>query len=165
MPLPNPQPCLHMEGPLPLLSSICLLKSSPHHSQPSLAHTPEYLDSLLLLPMLQYPSEETPLLPTITSPLGGCPLDWSVAPSPLIPSTLTPTGPSSTGLLLPWRHTLTASNKSWPPNDKVTRRSWMTSVKLLNSWKPVPSGISTPSLNPLMATLKMVASPRLPSSA
>ncbi len=34
---PNPLPHLHMEDPLPLLSSIHLLKSSPHHSQPSLA--------------------------------------------------------------------------------------------------------------------------------
>src|SRR6266478_7911948 len=67
MTLPNPQPHLHTKDPLPPLSSIRLLKSSPHHSQPSLAHTPEYLDSLLLLPMLQYPLEKTPPPPTVTA--------------------------------------------------------------------------------------------------
>src|SRR6266478_9337348 len=77
---PNPQPRPHTEGPLPPLSSIHLLKSSPHHSQLSLAHTPDYLDSLLPLPMLQYPSEETLSPPTISLPSDRCPLGQIAAP-------------------------------------------------------------------------------------
>ncbi len=72
---PNPQPCPHTEDLLPPLLSICLLKSSPCHTQPSLAHTLDYLDLLLPLPMLQYPLEEALSSPTISSPLGRCPLN------------------------------------------------------------------------------------------
>src|SRR6266446_9157600 len=88
---PNPQPRPHTEDPLPPLSSICLLKSSPRRSQPPLAHTPDYLDSLLPLPMLQYLSEEIPLPPTISSPSDRCPLGQSTVPSPPMLSTTTPT--------------------------------------------------------------------------
>src|SRR6266403_516480 len=48
------------EDPLPPLSSICLLKSSPHRSQAPSPHIPDYLDSFLLLPMLQYPQDPLP---------------------------------------------------------------------------------------------------------
>src|SRR6266403_2179919 len=51
MTLQNPPVPLFMEDPLPPLSLIRLLKSSPRRSQVPLSHIPECLDSLLPLPM------------------------------------------------------------------------------------------------------------------
>src|SRR6266403_1436358 len=77
-------------APLPPLSSIRLLKSSPRRSQAPSSHVPEYLDSLLPLPMLQYPPDPPP--PRITSsPLDKCPPDLSTPPSPATTSPPTPT--------------------------------------------------------------------------
>src|SRR6266436_8063003 len=63
----NPPAPLATEDPLPQLSSIRLLKSSPRHSQAPSSHVPGYLDSLLPLPMLQYPQDPPPPK-TISSP-------------------------------------------------------------------------------------------------
>src|SRR6266404_625230 len=53
MTLQNPPAPPSTKDPLPPLSSIRLLKSSPHRSQVPLSHVLECLDSLLPLPMLQ----------------------------------------------------------------------------------------------------------------
>src|SRR6266404_8546454 len=90
----NPPAPLSMEDLLPLLLSIRLLKSSPCRSQVPLSHILECLDSLLPLPMLQYPQDPPPL-PTISSPSDKCPPDQSAAPSPVTTSPWTPTDPSS----------------------------------------------------------------------
>ena len=145
---PNPQARPYMEDPLPPLSSICLLKSSPRRSQPPLAHTPGYLDLLLPLPMLQYPLDQAPLPPTISSPLAKCPLTQSIALSPPMPSNPMLTSPSLTGSSSLQKHAPTATTKSWPPKKKVTRRSWMTSTKPSSLWRPILSATSTPSPNP-----------------
>src|SRR6266403_1899085 len=63
----NPPAPQATEDLLPPLSSIRLLKSSPRRSQAPSSHVPEYLDSLLPLPMLQYPQDPLPP-PTISSP-------------------------------------------------------------------------------------------------
>ncbi len=73
----NPTPPVTMD-PLPPLSSIRLLKSSPRRSQAPSSHILEYLDSLLPLPMLQYPQDPLPP-PTISSPLDKCLPDQSTA--------------------------------------------------------------------------------------
>src|SRR6266446_3370112 len=77
---PHPTPPATMD-PLPPLSSIRLLKSSPRRSQVPSSHVPGYLDSLLPLPMLQYPQDPPPQK-TTSSPLDKCPPDLSIAPSP-----------------------------------------------------------------------------------
>ncbi len=128
MTLLNPQPHPHIEDPLPPLLSIHLLKSSPCRSQPSLAHTPDYLDSLLPLPMLQYPPDPTQPL-TISSPSDKCPLAQSAAPLPATTSNWTPTAPSSMGSSSLQKHASTTSNKTWPPKKRTTKRSWMTAMK------------------------------------
>src|SRR6266403_639116 len=75
----NPSTPLAMGDPLPPLSLIRLLKSSPRCSQAPSSHVPEYLDSLLPLPMLQYPQD--PLPPkTTSSPSDRCLPDQSAPP-------------------------------------------------------------------------------------
>src|SRR6266478_4626599 len=106
----NPPAPQAMEDPLPPLSSIRLLKSSPRHSQPPSSHVPGYLDSLLPLPMLQYPQDPQPP-PTISSPSDKCPLDQSEVPSPATTSQPTPTDPSSTDWSSPLRPAPIASSK------------------------------------------------------
>src|SRR6266436_6299666 len=76
----NPTPPATTD-PLPPLSSIRLLKSSPRCSQAPSSHVPEYLDSLLPLPMLQYPQDPPPKR-TTSSPSDKCPPDQSAPPSP-----------------------------------------------------------------------------------
>src|SRR6266436_4559158 len=160
----NPLALPSTEDPLPLLSLIRLLKTSPWCSQPSLAHTPGNLDSLLLLPVLQYPRDPQPP-PTIYSLSDKCPLNQSIVPSPATTSQPTPTDPSSMDSLSPQRHAPIASNKIWQPKKPNTRRSWMTTTKQLSSWRPTLSGISKPSPSLQRATLRTVTSPCSPSPA
>src|SRR6266481_5542246 len=56
----NPPTPPATEDPLPPLSSIRLLKSSPRRSQVPSSHVPGYLDCLLPLPMLHYPMDRRP---------------------------------------------------------------------------------------------------------
>src|SRR6266478_1667835 len=110
----NPLAPPSMEGPLPQLSSIRLLKSSPRRSQVPMPHVLEYLDSLLLLPMLQY-LQDPPLPPTISSPSDKCLPDQSAAPSPAMTCLPIPIAPSSTDWWSPPRLAPTTSSKTWPP--------------------------------------------------
>src|SRR6266481_741481 len=146
--------------PLPPLSSIRLLKSSPRRSQAPSSHVPEYLDSLLLLPMLQYP-QDPPLPKTTSSPLDKCPPDLSAPPSPATTSPPTPTDRSSTGSSSPPRLALIATTKTSPLKKRTTKRSWMTAKRRSSSLRPASSGISTPSPNPRPAMSKMAVSRRL----
>src|SRR6266478_358045 len=132
----NPLAPPSTEGLLPPLSSIRLLKSSPCRSQVPMSHVPEYLDSLLPLPMLQYPQD--PLLPpTTSSPLDKCLPGQSAVQSPATTSPPTPIGPSSTDWSSPPKPAPTTSNKTWPPKKQTTRRSWMTMKKRLSFLKPI----------------------------
>src|SRR6266478_4584892 len=158
MTLQNPLAPPSTEDPLPLLSLIRLLKSSPRCSQVPMSHVPECLDSLLLLPMLQYP-QDPPLPPTISSPLDKCLPGQSIVPSPAMTSPQTPTAPSSMGWSSPPKPALTASTKTWPPKKWTTKRSWMTVKRRSSSSRPDSSGISTPSPNHPTDTLKTAASP------
>ncbi len=158
----NPLALPFTEDPLPPLSSICLLKSSPWHSQPPLTHTLGYLDPLLLLPMLQYPQDLQPL-PTTFSPSDRCHLTQSAPPSPATTSQPTPTAPLSTGWLLPQKHAHTTSSKTSLPKKQTTKRSWMTVTRRLSSWKPASSGTLTPSPSLPRDTSRMVTSPCSPS--
>ncbi len=121
----NPPVPPSTEDPLPPLSSIRLLKSSPRRSQVPMSHIPEYLDSLLPLPMLQYPQDPPPP-PTISSPSDKCPLDRSAAPLPVTTSLQTPIAPSSMDWSSPPRPAPTTTTKTWPPKKWTTKRSWMT---------------------------------------
>ncbi len=160
----NPPALPFTEDPLPPLSSIRLLKSSPQCSQGSLPLVPDNLDSLLPLPLLQYP-QDLPPPPTISLPLDKCLPAQSTAPSQATTSQLTPTEPSSTGSLSPQRHGLTASPKTSLLKKWITRRSWMTTTRPLSSWRPASLGISKPSPNPPTGTLKTVVSRRSLSPA
>src|SRR6266478_991494 len=138
--------------PLPQLSSIRLLKTSPR--------IPEYLDSLLLLPMLQYPQD--PLPPkTISSPSGKCPPDQSVPPSPATTSLPTPTAQLSMGSSSPPKPAPTDITKTSPPKKRTTKRSWMTMKRRSSFLKPVSSGTSIPSPSRLPGMSKMAISQRL----
>ncbi len=151
----NPPAPLSTGDPLPLLLSIHLLKSSPQHSQGSLPHVLASLDSLLPLPLLQYPSD--PQLPPTTSlPSDKCPLDQSMPPSLAMTSCPTPTEPSSTGWSSLPKHGPTTSPKTWLPKKWSSKRSWMTVTKPSSSWRPTSSGISKPSPNLLTGTLRTV---------
>src|SRR6266481_6092310 len=86
----NPPAPQATEDPLPPLSSIRLLKSSPRRSQAPSSHVPGYLDSLLPLPMLQY-LQDPPLPRTTSSPSDKCLPDPSAPPSPATTSPPTPT--------------------------------------------------------------------------
>ncbi len=154
----NPPALPSMEDPLPLLSSIRLLKSSPRRSQGSLPHVPDNLDSLLPLPMLQYPQDPPPPL-TISSPLDKCPPGQSTVPLPAMTSPQTPTAPSSMGWSSPRKPTLTTSTKIWPPKKQTTKRSWMTMKRRSNSSRPDLSGILTPSPSHPRDTPKTADSP------
>src|SRR6266478_3976142 len=147
-------------GPLPQLSSIRLLKSSPRRSQPPSHRVPEYLDSLLPLPMLQYPPDPPPLK-TISSPSDKCLPDQSAPPLPATTSPPTPTDRSSTGSSSPPRLAPTATTRTSPPKKRTTKRSWMTVKRRSSSSKPASSGTSTPSLTPRPAMTKMAVSLRL----
>src|SRR6266481_7044001 len=136
----NPLAPQSMEDPLPLLSSIRLLKSSPRRSQPPSIHVPEYLDSLLPLPMLQY-LQDPPPPPTISSPSDKCLPDQSAAPSPATTSPQTPTAPSSMGWSSPQKPTLTITSKTCSPKKRTTKRSWMTMKRQSSSSRPDLSGI------------------------
>ncbi len=125
MTLQNPPTPPPTEDPLPPLSSIRLLKSSPQRSQVPLSRVPEYLDSLLPLPMLQYPQDPPPP-PTISSPSDKCLPDQSAALSPATTSPPTLIGLSSMDSSSPRRPAPTASSKISPPKKRSTRRSWMT---------------------------------------
>ncbi len=158
MTLQNPPAPPFTEDPLPPLSLIRLLRSSPHRSQAPSLHTPEYLDSLLLLPMLQYP-QDPPLPPTISLPLDRCPPDQSAVLSPATTSLLTPITPSSTGWSSPQKLAPTDSSKTWPPKKRTTKRSWMTMKKQLSFLRPASSGTLTPFPSHPKDTLRMAASP------
>src|SRR6266478_476394 len=149
----HPTPPVTMD-PLPLLSSIRLLKSSPRRSQVPSSHVPEYLDSLLPLPMLRYPQDPPPLK-TTSSPLDKCLPDQSAPPSPATTSPPTPTAQLSMGLSLPPKPARIATTKTSPPKKQTTRRSWMTVKRRSNSSRPVSSGTSTPSLSLLPGMSKM----------
>src|SRR6266446_2604036 len=149
--------------PLPPLSLIHLLRSSPLLSQTPLPQLPDYLDYLLLLPTLQYPSEKTPPLSTISLPSDNSPLDLSIMPSPLTALNQAHTTSSSTGLSSPQKHALTALSNNSLLKKRNTRRAWVTSKKALSSWKPTSLGTLIPSPNPQMATLRMGSFPTLPS--
>src|SRR6266478_849931 len=110
----NPPAPQAMEDPLPPLSSIRLLKSSPRHSQPPSSHVPGYLDSLLPLPMLQYP-QDLPLPKTTSSPLDKCPLNQSAPPSPATTSPPTLIVRSLTDSSSPPRPAPTATTKTSLP--------------------------------------------------
>src|SRR6266478_87982 len=140
----NPPAPQAMEDPLPPLSSIRLLKSSPRHSQPPSSHVPGYLDSLLPLPMLQYP-QDPPLPKTTSSPLDNCPLVQSTPPWPATPSPPILTDRSLMDLSSPPRPAPTATTKTSPPKKRTTRRSWMTVKRRSSSSKPASSGTLTPS--------------------
>src|SRR6266478_1904672 len=129
----NPPAPLSTGDPLPPLSLIRLLKSSPRRSQAPSSHVPKYLDSLLPLPMLQYPQDPPPP-PTISSPSDKCPPDRSEAQSPVTTSLPTPIDPSSTGWSSPPKLAPTASNKTWLPKKQTTKRSWMTVKRRSSSW-------------------------------
>src|SRR6266403_1001580 len=146
--------------PLPPLSSIRLLKSSPHRSQAPSSRVPEYLDSLLPLPMLQYPQDPPPPR-TTSSPLDKCLPDLSAPPSPATSSPPTPTDRSSTGSSSPPRLAPIATTKTSPLKKRTTKRSWMTTKRRSSSSRPASSGISTPSPNPPPAMSKMAVSQRL----
>src|SRR6266478_5524427 len=135
MTLQNPLAPLSMEDPLPPLSSIHLLKSSPHRSQAPSSHVPGYLDSLLPLPMLQYPQDPPPP-PTISSPLDKCLPDQSAPPSPAMTSPQTPIDQLSMGLSSLPRPTLTATAKTLLPKKWSTKRSWMTVKRRSSFLKP-----------------------------
>src|SRR6266404_3569961 len=120
----NPLTPLATTDPLPPLSSIRLLKSSPRRSQAPSSHVPGYLDSLLPLPMLQYP-QDPQLPPTTSSPSDKCPHDQSAPPSPATTSPQTPTDRSSTDSSSLPRPTLTTTTKTSPPKKWTTKRSWM----------------------------------------
>src|SRR6266403_1940983 len=156
---PNPIPPATTDL-LPPLSSIRLLKSSPHRSQAPSSHVPGYLDSLLPLPMLQYPQDPPPPR-TTSSPSDKCPPDLSAPPSPATTSPPTPTDRSSTGSSSPPRLAPTATTKTSSPKKRSTRRSWMTVKRRSSSSKPASSGTSTPSLTPRPAMSKMAVSQRL----
>ncbi len=158
----NPLAPQSMEDPLPLLSSIRLLKSSPRRSQPPSIHVPEYLDSLLPLPMLQYP-QDPPLPPTTSSPSDKCLLDQSIAQLPATTSLPTPTDPSLTDWLSPPKPAPIASSKTWQPKKRTTKRSWMTMKRRSSSWKPASLDTSTPSPNLPKGTSRTVDSPPSPS--
>src|SRR6266403_5219079 len=158
----NPPAPPSTEDLLPPLSLIRLLKSSPRHSQVPMSHIPEYLDSLLPLPMLQYP-QDPPLPPTISSPLDKCLPDRSAAPSPVMTSPQTPTAQLSTGWSSPLKLAPTTTTKTWPPKKRTTKRSWMTMKRRLSFLKPASLGTLSPSPNPLMGMSKMVASQCSPS--
>src|SRR6266404_4917008 len=160
----NPPAPPATEDPLPPLSSIHLLKSSPHRSQAPSSHVPGYLDSLLLLPMLQYP-QDPPLPPTISSPSDRCLPDQSVPPLPATTSPPIPTAQSSTGSSSPPRLAPTATTKTSPPRKRTTKRSWMTMKRRSSFLKPASSDTSTPSPNPPKDTSKMVGLQRSPSPA
>src|SRR6266404_6408641 len=129
-----------------------------------MSHIPEYLDSLLPLPMLQYPQD--PLLPpTTSSPLDKCLLGQSTVQSPAMTSPPTPISPSSMDWLSPPRPAPTTSNKTWPPKKQTTKRSWMTVKKRLSFLKPISSDTLTPSPSHPKDMLKTVASQRSPSPA
>src|SRR6266446_1837121 len=123
-----------------------------------MSHIPEYLDSLLPLPMLQYPQD--PLLPpTTSSPLDKCLPGQSAVQSPATTSPPTPIGPSSTDWSSPPKPAPTTSNKTWPPKKRTIRRSWMTMKRQSSSLRPASSGTSTPSPNHLTAMLRTAVSP------
>src|SRR6266403_5521053 len=147
------------EGPLPRLSSIRLLKTSPRRSQPPSPHVPEYLDSLLPLPMLQYPPDPPPPR-TTSSPSDKCRPAQSAPPSPATSSPPTPTGQSSTGSSSPPKPAPSDTAKTSPPKKRTTKRSWMTMKRRSSFLKPASSGISTASPSLLMATSRTVASQR-----
>ncbi len=155
----NPTPPATTD-PLPLLSSIHLLKSSPRRSQVPSSQIPEYLDSLLPLPMLQYPQDPPPLK-TTSSPSDKCLPDQSVPPSPATTSPPTPIDQSSTGSLSPPRLALTTTTRTLPPKKRTTKRSWMTVRRQSNSLRPASSGTSTPSPNPRLGMSKTAVSQRL----
>src|SRR6266436_378458 len=79
-------------------------------------------------PMLQYPQDPQPPL-TTSSPSDKCPLNQSTVQSPAMTSPLTPIDPLSTGSSSHQKHAPTASNKTWPPKKRITKRSWMTMKK------------------------------------
>src|SRR6266478_2252219 len=160
---PNPTPRATTD-PLPPLSSIRLLKSSPRCSQAPSSHVPEYLDSLLPLPMLQYPQDPPPPR-TTSSPSDKCLPDPSTPPSPATTSPPTPTVQSSTGSLSPPRLTPIAIAKTSPPKKRTTKRSWMTVKRRSSFLKPASSDTSTPSPNPPKDTSKTVGLRRSPSPA
>src|SRR6266436_3124532 len=133
-----------MKNQLHQLSSIRLLKTSPRRSQPPSPHVPEYLDSLLPLPMLQYPRDPSPPK-TTSSPSDKCPLDQSVPPSPVTTSPPTPTAQLSMGSSSPPKPAPTGSTKTSPLKKRTTKRSWMTVKRRSSFLKPASSGILTPS--------------------
>ncbi len=151
----NPPAPPSMADLLPLLLSIHLLKSSPQCSQGSLPRVPDTLDSLLLLPMLQDP-QDPQLPPTISLPSDKCPPAQSAAPLPATTSQPTPTGPLSMDWLSLQKRGPIASPKIWLPKKWSSRRNWMTMTKPSSSWRPISSGISKCSPNPLMGTSKTV---------
>src|SRR6266478_763009 len=160
---PNPTPPATMD-PLPPLSSIRLLKSSPRRSQAPSSHTPEYLDSLLPLPILQYPQDPPPPR-TTSSPSDKCLPDQSAPPSPATTSPPTPTAQLSMGSSSPPRLAPIATAKTSPPRKQTTKRSWMTVKRRLSFLKPASSDTSTPSPNPPKATSRTVGLRRSPSPA
>src|SRR6266436_6117650 len=127
-----------------------------------MSHVPEYLDSLLPLPMLQYPQDPLPP-PTTSSPLDKCLPGQSAVQSPATTSPPTPIGPSSTDWSSPPTPAPTASNKTWPPKKRTTRRSWMTVKRQSSSLRPASLGTSTPSPNLPKGTSKTAVSRHSPS--
>src|SRR6266478_2673061 len=156
----NPPAPPATEDPLPPLSSMRLLKSSPRRSQAPSSHVPGYLDCLLELPMLQYPQDPPPL-PTISSPLDRCLPGRSMPPSPVMTSPQTPIALSSTGSSSPPRLAPIATAKTSLPKKRTTKRSWMTVKKRSSFLKPVSSGTSTPSPSRLPGMSKTAVSQRL----
>src|SRR6266436_6379117 len=148
--------------PLPQLSSIRLLKTSPRRSQAPSPHIPEYLDSLLPLPMLQYPQDPPPPK-TTSSPSDKCPPSQFAPPLPATISLPTPTAQLSMGSSSPPRPAPTDTTRTSPLKKRTTKRSWMTVKRRSNSSRPASSGTSTPSPNPRPAMSKMAVSQCLQS--
>src|SRR6266478_3814029 len=111
------------------------LEEFPRRSQAPSSHVPGYLDSLLPLPMLQYP-QDPPLPPTISSPSDRCLPDQSAPPSPAMTSPQTPIDQLSMGLSSLPRPTLTATAKTLLPKKWSTKRSWMTVKRRSSFLKP-----------------------------
>src|SRR6266446_2462921 len=116
----NPPTPPATEDPLPPLSSIHLLKSSPRCSQAPSSHVPGYLDSLLPLPMLQYP-QDPPQPPTTSSPSDRCLPSQSMPPLPATTSLPTCTAQSSMGSLSPPKLAPIATAKTSPPRKQTTK--------------------------------------------
>src|SRR6266404_1161905 len=162
--MPNDLPCFPIKR-LPKdfpIQDLTPLKRSKYDFDPSepCSHVPEYLDSLLPLPMLQYPQDPPPSK-TTSSLSDKCLPDQSAPPSPATTSPPTRTDQSSTDLSSPLKLAPTATTKTSQPKKRTIKRSWMTVKRQSSSLRPASSGILTPSPSRLPDMSKTAVSRRL----